>query len=205
MPINLPDFKNPHFFWLTMCGEIPRAEEELVRWLKVAPDQKAPFETSRGIANMRIMLGGGSGKHVHVDVFAPELVSPRLKPEKESTLSDLLNNLDRVLGKEIEVLLRGGFRTTFTELPDTGLIRSLMFKTKMGNVAIKLDGASFAIEGAPVQALTWDASLEDKISTTLESDEYKVSISDDYLTNAVNILEQGFNVFVLGKGQNEPK
>src|SRR5260370_25540766 len=89
MPIMFPDFVNGHLFWLTACGQVPSADQKLVKWMKGEKDKTAPIKTSRGIGYVRLMLGGRSGNHVHFDVVSPEMASKKLKYESKFTLDDI--------------------------------------------------------------------------------------------------------------------
>lgn len=173
--------------------------------MKAEKDKTAPITTSRGTGYVTIMLGGRSGNHIHFDVLSPEMVSRKIKGEAKSTLDDIQNSVSRLWGKEVEVNLKGGFGANLEELPDSGIVRSLRFQTKMGNVAIKLDGARLSIEGAPVQKLSWWALPKENIQITLETELIKAVLSENYLTSAVDTLEQAFGVFVLPKAKNESK
>jgi hypothetical protein len=139
-------------------------EEGLAAWMKKQKDQTAPFETARGTGCVRMMVGGGSGKHIHFDVFSPEATSRKMKAEAKGALAQIQETTNRLFAKEVDVNLMGGFKAKLEELPETGMIRSLVFQTKMGNVAIKLSGAKFSIEGAPVQEITWQSTTGDKVA-----------------------------------------
>jgi hypothetical protein len=212
MPIALPDFKNPHFFWMTLCAEAPNAGPDLVKWMRGEKDTIAIYKVDRGDAYLRLMLGGGkNGRHVHLDVFSPELSTKKNKtsPESQSDqlveLTEMDKSISRLLGEEIEVHLRAGYKAQIEELPETGIIRAFSFDTTVGNVSLKLDGAMFAIKGAPIQGITWNVLHDGDIAVTLEADGLKIILAEDYLLTANKIAEEAFNIFVLGKAINEPK
>jgi len=79
----------------------------------------------------------------------------------------------------------------------------MFFKTNIGKVAIKSNGAKLLIEGAPVHELTWYAPDEKHIHVTLETESTNKVMTDDYLLNSSTSMEEAFNVFVMGKAQNE--
>jgi hypothetical protein len=211
MPITMPDFKNPHCFWLRVCGvaskagtviqELPKGERRIVAILK----------TDRGEAHVRMILGGTTVNHVHFDFYCPEIVAKRLKrrPDIEQDKMVELPHIQQIMGQlsgmDIELALEAGYKAKIEELPATGIIRSFFFETKMGNVAVRLDGAMFAIQGAPIRKILWNLQSEGGIGVTLEADSIKTTICDDYLISVNNIAEQAFNSFVLGKVGDEPK
>jgi hypothetical protein len=205
MPITIPDFANAHLFWLTACGEVPSADQELVNWMKQEEDKIAPFASPRGTAYVALILGGGSGKHIHLDVISPEMVTKKFEETTKSTPEDIQNSVSRLAGMEVQTNLKAGFQAKLEELAESGIVRSLRFQTKMGNVAIELDGAVLSIEGAPIQRISWQVGSKDNIQITLEAELIKTTLSEHYLTSLVDTAERAFNVFVLGKAQNEPK
>jgi len=202
MPITLPKFEESHLFWITACGEIPTADEDLAKWMKEEPDRSAPLATARGIGLVRLLVGWSpSGHHVHFDAFSPEVLSEKLG-EPKSTPEEVQKSAERLFGKEINARVTGGFQAQIAELPDSGIVRSLFFRTKIGNIGIKLDGASLSIEGAPVQNISWSPSKsEGDIRITIAADSMKTLISENYLTAAVDLLQQAFDIFILGKAQ----
>jgi hypothetical protein len=206
MPIELPDFKDAHFGWMTVCGEVSPLEKQLKKWMEGEKDKVSSFKTERGLAHVRLMLGGGTGRHFHIDVFGPNM-SFKNAPKKSSLapMVEIQESASKLFGKTVDANVEAGFRGKFDELPDSGIIRYMFFQKKVGNVAIKSNGAKLLIEGAPIQELTWFAPDDNTIHVTLEAKVLKKSISDDYLTSAIAMMEQAFNIFVLGKAQNESR
>jgi hypothetical protein len=213
MPMMFPDFKNAHCFWMTVCGTVPKAGPELAKWMKGDNRKIATFKTERGEAHIRLIIGGDgeSGNHVHFDVYCPEIVSKKAKGSSNSpsspqvALPEIEESISRLFGQEIVASLKAGYKARIAELPETGIIRSFFFETKMGSVALKLEGARFSIEGAPIQNIFWGILPDGDIAVTLEADSIETIITEDYLTNANDTAEQAFNVFVLGKAQNATK
>jgi hypothetical protein len=201
MPIVFPDFKNAHLFWLTVCGEFSLKEQELLKWMKGQKAQFCTYATERGICHVRLAFEEESGNYVHFDLFAPHPDFKKIADNAKAIHTKRLQeSTSRFLGKPFDSTAQAGFKVKLDELPETGIIRSMLFQTKMGNVAIKLNGANFLIRGAPIQTISWREPEGDDIFVTLASDSIKTTFSDDYLTSASKTMEQAFNVFVLGKG-----
>jgi hypothetical protein len=204
MPIVLPDFKNAHFGWMTIWGEVMDVGKELSKWMKAEKPRVSTLKSPKGNRQIRLMLVGGSKNHVHIEIFAAGIAPKEPVDNFEVTpLNVIQESIGRLSGKTIDTDIAAGFRASFNELPDPGLIRSMFFKTEIGKVAIKSNGAKLLIEGAPVRELTWYAPDEKHIHITLEAESTKKIMSDDFLINASISMEQAFNVFVLGKAQNE--
>ena len=204
MPMIFPDFRNAHFCWMTVCGEVVSASKELMEWMKAEPPRVSTFKTQNANGHIRLMLVGGSENHVHIDVFAADFAPKQIANDSKVTeLHAIQESLERLLGKTIDTHIEAGFRVKFNELPEPGLIHSMFFKTNIGKVAIKSNGAKLLIEGAPVHELTWYAPDEKHIHVTLETESTNKVMTDDYLLNSSTSMEEAFNVFVMGKAQNE--
>jgi hypothetical protein len=200
MPITFPEFEKGHFFWITACGDMPSLAEDIQKWMKEQAEKAAPFNTARGNGLVEIMIGGRSGKHFHVDVFSPEMRLNKAAKAK-STVEDIQKSVERLIGKEINANFRGGFQAKLTELPESGIIRTLFIQTKIGNVALKVDGARISIEGAPVRTISWHTAPKELIQITIETELVKTTISADYLTIGAGVLQKAFDVFILGKSE----
>jgi hypothetical protein len=204
----LPDFKNAHFCWMTVFGEVVSASKELTEWMKAEQPRVSEFKTQKGNGHIRLILVGGSDSenHVHIDIFAAGIAPKDIVDDSQvAQLNAIQESLERLVGKTIDTNIEAGFKATFNELPESGIIRSMFFKTQMGDVAIKSNGAKLLIEGAPVQQLTWYAPDANHIHVSVEAESIKKDMSDDYLTSASIAMEQAFNVFVMGKAQNDAK
>jgi hypothetical protein len=207
MPITLPDLKNTHCVSLTACGEISNADKDLLKWLKNEKKSLvADLDKSNGQLYVTIGLGEHTGKHFHLDVTNESFQSKKSFPHTRNVKVDQVQKkLEKLIGKEVLVDLKGMFEIEIGELPEGGIVRSLFFETK-GDVAIKLKGAKLSIKGAPVNEITWQlAPGGKKIGVFLEAENLKITVSENYLTDALAMLENALKVFVLGKIPNEPK
>lgn len=102
--------------------------------------------------------------------------------------------------------LRGSFEIKITDLPESGIIKSLFFQTQLGDFGIKMKAEKLSIKGAPINEITWQVLDDAKtIVVVIEADRIKMIITEDYLTSALTRLESALKVFVLGKLPNEPK
>jgi hypothetical protein len=195
----LPDFKNTHCVSLTACADIKSADRDLRNWLKKEGRTISVFKTALGRTFFCVLFGGHSGNHIHIDLGTPSVFDQASIPKAKRTVSQIQEKLEHLMGKEVEVELRGLFEVKLDELPTSGMIRTLFFETKMANVGIKMIGARFAILGAPIKRITWQMKSKKEIGVVFESHMIKAQISETYITNALTILESGFNVFILGR------
>jgi hypothetical protein len=205
MPIELPDFKNSHCVAVTACANIQFADRDILNSIKRGKETFAVFKTALGETNFRVLLGDNSGRHVHIDVASSSVINKQANPKTRLTLPQVKNKLEPFMGREVEVWLRGLFSVKLDELPANGIIRTLFVETKMGNVGIKTEGSQFAVSGAPVESISWHVMPKNKIGITLTSGILKTKISQSYIMEALHILESAFNVFIIGRPQNEPQ
>lgn len=199
----LPDFKNAHFCWMTVSGVVASASNELTEWMKAEQPQIAPFKIKENNGHIRLMLVGGAQNHLRIDFFDGAMPKQIAEGFSVTELGAIQESFGKLLGQTIDIKVEAGFVVMFNELPNPGLIRSMFFETNLGKVAIKSNGARLLIKGAPVHELTWYAPDEKHIHITLGAESTNKVMSDDYLTTASISMEQAFNVFVMGKAQND--
>jgi len=203
MPITLPDIKSFRCVRLVACGEIKTDDPKLIKWLKSEKDIAAELNKE---AIITVGLGDHTGKHFHLDITKREFVDKKLIAEATASLDQIQNKFPKLIGKDIEVDLLGMFEIKIDALPENGIIKSLLFKTQLGPVQIKLEGAKLSIKGSPATEINWLALSDGKhIGVTIEAENFKTTIGENYLTDALNTLENALKVFILGKTSNEPK
>ena len=207
MPITLPDLKNTHCVSLTACGEIKTTDKDLLKWLK---DENKSLVADLDKHNRQLYvtvgLGEYTGKHFHLDVTNESYQSKKsFSHTRNVRIDQVQKKLEKLIGEEVLVDLKGMFEIELGELPEGGIVKSLLFETK-GDVAIKLKGAKLSITGAPVNEITWQLSPKGKkIGVFLEAENLKITVGENYLTDALARLESALKVFILGKISNEPK
>ena len=203
MLIKLPYIKNLHCVRLVACGEIKTTDRALIKWLKTEKDAACDLNNESIIT---VSLGGRTGKHCHIDITNRKFVDKKSLAPATLSADKIQHKISKLIGIEIEVNLAGMFEVEINSLPENGIIKSLFFKTQLGQVEINLMGAQLSIKGAPATEINWLALRDGKnIGVTIEAENFKTSISEDYLTNALNTLENALKVFILGKTPNEPK
>lgn len=206
MPITLPDFKNTHCVSLVACGEIKTTDRALIKWLKKGKRAVADLNKSGAKTYIRVSLGEYTGKHFHVDVTKQSHFPKKYIPASRLPIGQIQKKLEQLIGKEVEVDLRGMFELEINDLPESGLIKSLFFQTQLGDVAIKMKGSKLSIRGAPINEITWQILPDGKkIGVIIETENLKTTVTDNYLISALTTLKNALNVFVLGKVPNEAK
>jgi hypothetical protein len=199
MSLILPVFKNTACVSLTACGEVKNTTPRLRKWMKSHPTVIAAIGSGSEKAFVRASFGGGSGSHLHIDVTKQSMYHKSHKPKKLNDLESIQESLSRFAGWEVETELSGRFEINIQDLPESGIIRSMLLQTKTGDVAIKVAGAVLSITGAPVSMISWVSLKAPKTGITVEASNVKTKITEDYLTSAFERIELALNVFVLGK------
>lgn len=203
MPITLPDIKNSRCVRLVACGEIKTQDRSLIKWLKTEKDGAADLNKESIIT---VGLGDRTGKHFHLDITKREFVGKKSLAEATTSVDKIQHKFSKLIGEKIKVDLTGMFEVEIDALPENGIIKSLLFKTQLGSVEIKLEGAQLSIKGSPATEINWLALSDGKhIGVTIEAENFKTTIGENYLTDALNTLENTLNVFILGKTSNESK
>jgi hypothetical protein len=163
-----------------------------------------PFRKSNTNGFIRLILGGPSKSHVHIDVVTKKFFQDEPKPKPNGTIDNFHETIEPFIGSEIESGLIGNFEIDPNDVPATGMIRSMIVETKTGNVGIKMSGAKFSITGAPIREIAWSEKSSEKFSVNLTSQLLKLKLSDDYLLEALKTLQKSLSVFIYGKMSDEP-
>lgn len=205
MLLVFPVFKGTPCVSVTACGQVRGASRELLKWMDAQKPLFATIRSGSERAIVRVSFGGGSANHLHIDVTKQSMYLKPFKPKNDANLADVQKAFARFAGLEVEADLTAQFNINLRDLPDGGIIRSLFFQTKTGDVAIKVAGALLSITGAPVNLISWRVLEGNRIGITIESYNVKTKVAEDYLTTAFRRLESALNVFVLARTANEPK
>jgi hypothetical protein len=200
MPIRFPDFKDTRCMAVTACGSLDTDEKEILDVIERLEKDVliAPYRSGTINAYIRVLLGGSSPKHVHIDVYRKEVFGNSL-PEPTHKRKDIEKLLDGFLGQKISTYAFGRFFLPREELPEGGLIRTTFFETRQGDLGITMTRADFAIRGAPIRGLAWQlvdrgARVRIDVDVMVET-----TISRDYLIEQFQLIDSGFRLFVMGE------
>jgi len=203
MPIKFPDFREIRCVAVGACGALDTDEQEVLAAIEKLKDEVliASYRNGNATAYIRVLLGGKTQKHVHIDVYKREAFG-NVIPKATHKRKDIEKILDQFMGKKIVTRSFGRFMLPVAELPEAGLIRSTFFETKQGELSITVSAANLSIKGAPIRNLEWQfvakgASVRIDIDAKVEKE-----IGDNYLTDQLQLLNFGFRLFVLGKGED---
>ncbi len=202
MKIKLPQFKNTQCVLITACGEVETEDHALQDIL----NKKSPMIATYSAANERAFLRlGGYGseeKHIHIDCAVSSFFRSDRIPEPSCDLDELLELISKFNGVKISIIASGVFDVQLEELPEQGLIRSLLKEVHTGDMSIKLAGANFEITGAPVEELRWYIRPDGKqVRITLNGD-ISETIDEHYLLRVYDWIESQFMLFVKGKSED---
>lgn len=202
MLILLPRFENSYALLITACGRL-KSNKTVGSKVKAQKARVARYQTAAGRAFLRAWLNNKSEKFLHVDCalhkFFPKSKLPKVTHRKE----EVLRIINSALGIGIDVNIRACFIVPMSQLPESGVIRSMSVEQKTVDVSITLAGASLSLTGTPVRRIDWH-QLEDKkghVYVRLEG-EITTTVSEEYLCEIWSWINSQFCLFVLGKRAN---
>jgi hypothetical protein len=199
MAANLPEFKGSHCKILMLCGQLQAADKELTDWIKKQKTLITTYEDARKKIFLRSMMGGKSGKHVHVDVAHPDWFQEEDAPKANQPLEAFQKRFERVQGSEIAVKIAASFIVKASELPERGMVRSMAIETKTGDLTIKMTSGTYSLSGAPITGVRW-SKVEESDEFRIKIDaERTVKIGENYIIDQFLWSEQMLNTFILGK------
>lgn len=200
MPIRFPDFRDTRCMAVGACGSLDTDDNEMLEVIERLKEDTliAAYRSGKMNAYIRVLLGGSSPKHVHIDVYRKEVFRNTL-PEPTHKRKDIQKLLDGFVGQKISTYAFGRFFLPLEELPEGGLIRTTFFETRQDDLGITMTGADFVIRGAPIRGLTWQ--LVDKGARVWIDVDSRVetTIGRDYLIEQLQLIDSGFRLFVMGE------
>jgi hypothetical protein len=204
MLISFPENLGKYFQGVTACGILSTDEQNIKDSVKSLCDQEMVAEVSVGETQMmlRVFLSfeEESKQHIHLDFFKKESVERGFRNSNE-TIDSIFSKIGFIIGQEINVKAFGQFFVRLDEIPNEGIIRSTFFEAKLDSLSLNLTAAEITIEGAPVHTLSWmSIGPKDKMVVVSLYSNLILKIKEDYIKSFVDLFEQSFRVFVLGKG-----
>jgi len=146
---------------------------------------------------IKIHTGGKSGKHLHIDCVVKEWLPPKKIPKATNKQVEVKQFLENFIGSKVNVGIIGGFVIPLENLPPHGLIRSLLVEQKKADVAIRLISGTFAIEGTPVQSISWGLSENKKgVFIKIEAVRSEIIINENYLKEICKWINDQFVLFI---------
>lgn len=199
MGAKLPEFKGSHCRALMLCGQLQNAGKELTDWVKKQKTLITSYEDARKVIFLRSMMGGKSGKHVHIDLAHPDSFEEEDAPKANQSLEFFQKRFEKVEGLEIAVKFVASFVVKASELPERGMVRSMAIETKTGDLKIKMTSGTYSLSGAPISGVRW-SQVEDSDEFRIRIDgQRSVTIGENYLVDHFAWGEQMLNTFILGK------
>jgi hypothetical protein len=199
MAIKLPEFKGSHWRLLTLCGQLRAGDKALMDWVKKQKTLVTSYEEARKTVFLRSIMGGKSGKHVHIDVAHSDCFQDEDAPKVNQSVEAFQKQFDRIMGLEITVGFIASFAVKASELPERGMVRSMAIETKTGNLTIKMEGGRYSLSGAPINGVQW-SRVEDSETFRIKIEAQRsLTVGESYLVDQFVWGEQMLNTFILGK------
>ncbi len=200
MAIVLPSFEDQHGELLTVCGNIANPKKHIKKvGTKVARYGKPPKQ-----AFVRGWIRDKKELYVHVDCvlksYFPKTDIPKTTNKKEA----IFKMIESVLGETIEAQVSGCFKVNLKDLPSSGLIKTMYSEqTVKEGVSMKVTGSTFSLSGLPIKEISWkESNYEDGIIFIFIDGETIVEITENYLYEMWNWINEQFLLFILGKVKN---
>lgn len=193
----LPEIEKVGCQSFTACGRVVTRDKSLSKSLS----RKLPLTASvkQGRLQRFIRLCFDEGGHLHLDVATPAYFGRERTPKPTHTWLQLQGSLSRFIGQKIQVRAVGVFLLPFERLPQSSLLRAMSFvESKTTTVSMKLTSGGLSVTGAPIQKISWSLENDRKdIEIRLRSTQ-AVSVNQMYLADLFGVLQEFFQVFVLG-------
>jgi hypothetical protein len=199
MAITLPSIARTPCKSLMACASLSTEDKALLAWMEELPMLSARYKTPAGTCYVRVIMGGVSETHFHVDVVTEDYFEGR-PPKTPNKLSEVMRALERVEGLEAKALWSGKFWLSTAELPP--VIRSTLVQSVEGDVSLKMIGGRLMVRGAPIHAIEWGLR-ENEEGAFIDLDAIRtVTVGESYLKDALALLVSSFDVFVTAKDRH---
>ena len=199
MPLELPRLEQTSCEILTACAHVLTGSDALLQKLAKEDPMTARYGAGSGASYLRVLPGGKSGKHLHIDCALAEYFAGRKRPKTTHRKAEVLRFLDSALGSSVDVCVRTGFVLPLSELPERGFIRSLCSEEGAAGVSIKLIEGRASITGAPARSIWWSVDQKKgEVTVQMEADR-STEVKETYLKDCLDWGSGLLHLFVLGK------
>jgi hypothetical protein len=198
MDLNWPDLSQHNSDYLRLCGTVVEPTDPVAKWLKTDRLVVSSFRRRSKTYYVRFSTGGRAKKnHVHMEIASRAMLARPPKPTVK--LAEIESYIDKVAGLSLKVSAAAEFESSIAELPERGLIRLFSGENKMGEVAMQMTQARFAITGSPVQTISWQLIGDGQRVSSIVEAAKTVTIGRFYMTESLEWLFGLYNLFVLGR------
>ena len=194
--IRLPDFLDTRCVYFQACGRLLRRAQASDDTLVSMRSMKA------GRAYLRFFAGGPKKNHLHLDIALAKLFPPDRKPPTNAKTPEILAQLGRHKGQDLELLLLGRYIIDITEANDSGLLfvgpRAVV--STVNDATATVAGASLMIsDDANVDYIRWELFEAEALIDIYGR--CKLRVSDDYLVTAFDLMQAAFTTYILGEAK----
>ena len=200
MAVELPKFEDEYGLFLKVCGKLKNP----VTKAQAKEPKSAPvtsYKIPSGKAFIRAWLTGKKETYLHVDCAISSLFPHGKEPKVTHEKDDILSTIVIALGGEIDSQVEACFEVPLSELPEKGTIRSLYGEQKSADISMQITGAEVSFTGAPLQWIRWNIRKAEEmfVARVWLSGERVTVISDKYLLDSWDWINDQFSIFVLGR------
>jgi hypothetical protein len=202
MDLLLPDMKDEHLQEMVVCAWV-HCDGHPETFEKVQVQSRYPTANGFGWARLLLEPDDDHGHaHLHFNICREDdCREVRSIPAVEA--SELGHLINRFSGRTANIALMGRYCADFGELSERGMICGLRgVSTESCGAQLVLDGASMSIVDHDFfTRLKWDYADDDDAVIVRLWAEIECSIEPRYLIDAVELMRNGLDCFVLETGQ----
>ena len=201
MSFELPGFDKTYCVSLTACACLETEDKHLQKLLAKKRMMISRYGRKRD-QYVRVLGGGHTGQHLHVDCVTKEYFPAKNLPEITHKKVDTTKFLDNFLGLSAEIDITAVYVLPYAKLPKQGFIRSVSAPTETsGNetsgLGMKLVSAKFAVTNSPVISWGWSIHKnKKKVRVHLEA-EKEQRITKTYLQELLDWCDPMFCLLAM--------
>jgi hypothetical protein len=200
MKIKLPDLRAHNCLALSACGEVKSDDPNVIKYFKKQKQKWKYFRLRSGgktiFASACIGESKKGGMHCHVDLATPAFMHKSEGITASTKSSDLLLLLSPLFGRSISIMVSCVFEIPINRLPPV-IESTRKLHGSSGGVQIKMTRGTLAVTGAPIEKIEWGTLDDENVGIGLSA-RLKSTVSESYLADAFESMQNGFMAFIRG-------
>jgi hypothetical protein len=194
----IPNFNSTRCIGYTVCasGNIDKVKDIIKK-----EDIACKIEGPKGEYVLRIATGM-KDLLFRIDSYFVKNLSEKTVASAKESRDEIEQKLNSLYNIEVNACVCSKHRCQLSELPEKGILRSLLLSEKTGGISYKLTGAKLEIKGAQTRKIEWEIDDDDENYIIIKLVvHHSLTIGDNFLDNIINKAEDQFSIFVLGDNE----
>ena len=194
--LELPSLLSTDCFYFEACGMLSGAKAKQERSQKIAR-----VRLRDGAAFVRLLEGGNSPGHLHVDIAMAKYF-PKPQPQVNSTRSEISGDVSQHYGKKIDISIFAQFVALVEDIqPGSGVVfggPSAVVST-INNVTVEVGGAHLVVRNDPfVKVIDWQLFRGDSVFVDIIA-MHQTIVSPSYLSEITDKLRASYRTYIIGR------